>query len=256
MNALKLCLHKGARQVSRPELVEAPTPNRTETWCPVGHEFLVSTIERQLNETGLRVTDQVHALSEDNQRYFGMLQVELAGFEVGGLTPGNGEYSWVLGLRNSHDKTFPAALAAGNRVFVCDNLSFNGEVQCKRRHTSNIAIDLPQVTSRVVAKLTDHWKGLDARIAAYKNIEINEAQVHDMVIKLMDVRAINTTSIPGVLKEWRAPSHPEFAQNRNAWRLFNAATEVLKGTNVFNLAIRTEAMHGVFDGFCGVASQN
>ena len=44
---------------------------------------------------------------------------------VGGNT--NVDYSLVLGLRNSHDKTFPASLALGSQVLVCDNLSFFGE---------------------------------------------------------------------------------------------------------------------------------
>jgi hypothetical protein len=33
----------------------------------------------------------------------------------------------VLGLRNSHDKRFPAGLVGGSAVFVCDNLAFSGE---------------------------------------------------------------------------------------------------------------------------------
>jgi hypothetical protein len=28
----------------------------------------------------------------------------------------------VIGLRNSHDKSFPAAIAMGSSVFCCDNL--------------------------------------------------------------------------------------------------------------------------------------
>jgi len=34
-----------------------------------------------------------------------------------------------VGLRNSHDKTFPAGLVAGTRVFICANLSFSGLIQ-------------------------------------------------------------------------------------------------------------------------------
>jgi hypothetical protein len=38
--------------------------------------------------------------------------------------PGRGifEWSWAVGIRNSHDKTFPAGLVAGTKVFCCDNL--------------------------------------------------------------------------------------------------------------------------------------
>ena len=45
------------------------------------------------------------------------------------------DYAYVLGLRNSHDKRFPAGLAVGASVFVCDNLSFSGEIKIGRKHT-------------------------------------------------------------------------------------------------------------------------
>jgi hypothetical protein len=56
-----------------------------------------------------------------------------------------------------------------------------------------------------------------------------------------------------VLREWRAPRHNEFrAGGRTAWRLFNAFTEGLKG-NLDALPRRTQALHGLLDGACGLA---
>ena len=65
------------------------------------------------------------------------------------------DYCWVLGLRNSHDKTFPAGIVAGAQLFICDNLSFSGEVKFARKHTSHIVRDLPQITSRAIGQLLD-----------------------------------------------------------------------------------------------------
>ena len=48
------------------------------------------------------------------------------------------------------------------------------------------------------------------------------------------------------------PNHPEF-EDRNAWSLFNAFTEELKG-NLIALPKRTQALHGLLDGHCGVLS--
>lgn len=251
MQTLQLCLHAGAAAVTRTQLMESATPAATESWHPISHGLLLDTVETQLRQTGLKVTGEVHALSQrDNgARYFGMLQVE-------SLNPQGQEYSWVLGLRNSHDKVFPAALAAGSRVFVCDNLSFSGEVKLARRHIRFIERDLPQVTAQVVSRLAGQWNSLQRRIDAYKSVELSDTVAHDLVVKLLDARAINTTDIPMVLKEWRTPRHPEFAKDKSAWRLFNAGTEAVKGTNVFQLPKRTEALHGVFDAFCGTVFNN
>ena len=42
-----------------------------------------------------------------------------------------------VGIRNSIDKTLPLGFCAGNRVFVCDNLSFSAELLVNRKHTVN-----------------------------------------------------------------------------------------------------------------------
>lgn len=52
-------------------------------------------------------------------------------------------YRYVIGMRNSNDMKFPAGLVIGIAPFVCDNLCFSGEVEVKRKHTTNIKRDLP-----------------------------------------------------------------------------------------------------------------
>jgi len=45
------------------------------------------------------------------------------------------DYGCVLGLRTSYDKSFANGVCIGASVFVCDNLSFQGEVKFERKHT-------------------------------------------------------------------------------------------------------------------------
>jgi hypothetical protein len=67
------------------------------------------------------------------------------------------------------------------------------------------------------------------------------------MIRFYDEGAVNITQIPGLLQEWRAPRHPEFAKSgKTAWRLFNAATECLKG-DLWRLSDRTRAIHQILD---------
>ena len=61
----------------------------------------------------------------------------------------------MLGLRNSHDKTFPAGIVAGSAVFICDNLAFSGEVKLARKHTTHITRDLPRLVQSAVGQLMD-----------------------------------------------------------------------------------------------------
>jgi len=193
---------------------------------------------------GLKVVNEAHALSSGGQRYFGLLEV------VNGRQ--HGDYGLVLGLRNSHDKTFPAALAVGSGVFVCDNLAFSGEVTIARRHTLFIERDLPQLVQRAVGQLGD-LRGLqDHRIERYKATRLTDMRAHHLIVRALEARVLPTTAIPVVVREWRRPSHEEFAEGgRTAWRLFNAVTEAIKGRSLDALPRRTQALHGMLDAVCG-----
>src|SRR5277367_403173 len=197
-----LILHCGASAVPRVEVARVTTPKQTSTWQPIPHVTLIETVEDALRSTGLRIGNQVHSLSQQGARYFGLTEVH------GPHDPG--DYSLVLGLRNSHDKTFPVGLAAGASVFVCDNLSFSGEVRLTRKHTVHLQRDLPQLVAGGVGKLMQLWVHQGERIDAYKNYRMRDKSAHDLIVRAVDVGAATNRMIPWVLKEWREPSHPEF----------------------------------------------
>jgi hypothetical protein len=161
------------------------------------------------------------------------------------------EFGWVVGLRNSHDQTYPAGLVAGTRVFVCDNLAFSGEVRISRKHTRNAERDLRHLTARAVGQLGDKFRGLDQRVNAYKASPVDDARAHDIVIRAVDCAAITPAQIPAVLAGWREPGHEAFV-SRDAWSLFNAFTWVHKGANPHTALRRGEALHGLFDAAVGL----
>lgn len=237
-----LILHCGASAVERVEVARVHTPKPTATWQPIPHVTLIETVEEALRTSGLRIGNQVHSLGQDGARYFGLTEVH------GSREPG--DYTLVLGLRNSHDKTFPVGLVAGASVFVCDNLSFSGEVRLTRKHTTHLQRDLPQLVGMGVGKLMDLWAHQGQRIDAYRNHRMRDKAAHDLVIRAVDVGACTNRMIPAVIKEWREPSYPEFG-DRSAWSLFNAFTEVLKG-NLPELPKRTEVLHCLFDAQVGL----
>jgi hypothetical protein len=178
-------------------------------------------------------------------RYFGLMEIH--------AQKANDDYCWVLGLRNSHDKQFPAGIVAGASVFVCDNLSFSGEIKFARKHTRFIVRDLPQLVSRSIGLLLAKWHDQDKRIAAYKEAQINDTEAHDLIIRATDVNVCSNRLIPDVLHEWREPRHDAF-EGRNVWSLFNAFTESLKDGNLAELPKRTEALHGLLDTHVGLSA--
>ncbi len=241
-----LILHCGAEAVERDALKAVHTPAATETWTPIDHLRLVEQVERALAASQLTVVNQAHALSYQGARYFGLFQIQ-----NGREHP---DYSWAIGIRNSHDKTLPAGLIAGAAVFVCDNLSFSGEVQLARKHTRFIERDLPMLTERAIGQLVERWHSMDTRIARYREKTITDVAAHDLMIRAVDVGVVPVSTLPKVITEWRAPAHEEF-QPRNTWSLFNSFTEALKN-NLSLLPKRTQALHGLMDSYVGLAARN
>jgi hypothetical protein len=240
-----LMLHCGAKPVSRDELTAVITPKATETWFPLPHHDLVAEVEAHLSGSGFETEASVHALSHDGARYFGLMQIRRPDGR-------SSDYGWVVGLRNSHDKSCPAGLVTGSRVLVCDNLAFTGEVKLSRKHTRNAVRDLRHLTARAVGMLGDRFGALDRRIAAYRAEPMADWCAHDLVVRASDCRAITPTQIPHVLREWRRPRHPEF-EPRTAWSLFNAFTEVHKRSGPHAAIPRSEALHGLFDAAVGLS---
>ena len=237
-----LMLHCGAHKVEYDQVQQSDTPESTRTHTPIPHSHLVDLVRDRLGGESMQILEESHALTHDSNRYFGLFRV--------GTGDESSEYGAVMGLRNSHDKTFPSALAFGANVFVCDNLSFSGEVKFGRKHTAHILRDLPKMVSRTVGKLADAWGLQKQRFAGYRDHDLSRLEAHDLIIEAFRGGACTSTQIKRVVDQWHVPNHSEF-KPRNAWSMFNAFTEVLKG-NLNELPKRTQALHGVMDGHCGL----
>ena len=235
-----LMLHCGAQQVDYDLVKDTPTPDATETWTPVPHHHLVGLVREQLSASDMVIREESHALTADKSRYFGLFSISRG--------EDSDQYGTILGVRNAHDKRFPAALAAGANVFVCDNLSFNGEVKLGRRHTRHILRDLPQLVARTFGQLSSNWNNQQKRFDAYKAKDFSRMEANDFIIQAFERGACTGRHISKVLEQWKTPNHPEF-KPRNGWSLFNAFTEVLKG-NLNELPKRTEALHSFMDAKC------
>ena len=122
-----LMLHAGAEPVDYVGLRALSTPVATSTHVPVAHHSVVDMVKYALGYHGHELVQEDYGVTPDGDKFFGVLS----------LKSPYGDYTDMVGLRNSHNKTFPISIAIGSRVFVCDNLAFSAEIVIKRRHTLN-----------------------------------------------------------------------------------------------------------------------
>ena len=240
-----LMLHCGGQLKSRDDVFAVPVPSATATYAPLPYESFLVRIGKQLAVEGIRITEERLALAKDGQRLFGLLALAMPGFVPT-------DYGCVLGLRTSYDKSFANGVCIGAAVFVCDNLSFRGEVTFERKHTAGMLRDLSWMIGETVATLPMRFAAQSVTFETYKRRELTDKDAHDLTIRLWDAGALGVLEIPKLIKEWREPRHPEFAEaGKTAWRLFNAATDTIKG-DLWRLPARTRGIHAVLDEACGL----
>jgi hypothetical protein len=226
-------------KVTVEELIGCETPEATDSFVPVPHYHLVKLVREALALVGLDIVEEEHALARGGLRYFG-------GFAVTGKGIGNESRQVVVGLRNSHDKAFAAAICIGNRMMVCENLCFSSDVKLARRHTVNVLADLPRVVADAIARVVAHWNDMEKRIEAYKATEITEQQAENILVDLVDCKALPARSFYPTLLEFRKPRHAEF-EGMHLWNLYNAFTENLKGGDLSKLPFRTMTAQSILD---------
>jgi hypothetical protein len=98
-------------------LALVPTPPGTTTHKPVPHIEVVNALLETLAFRHITVVRDEYAVDKTGAKMFGVME----------LDQGMEGARFVLGLRNSHDKSFRLAVTVGLRVFVCENLAFNGD---------------------------------------------------------------------------------------------------------------------------------
>lgn len=243
-----MCLSAyGCSEVNRTALSSVELPevgyrtlkdgSKAVSYQPIGHDYLVDMVEDCMADIGFRFGPQHHGLSHDGARYFGV--VELMWAEQ------RDDFALVLGLRNSLDKRFPAGVAFGKTVRVCANLDFSGEQSFGRKHTANILRDLPNMIMAAVSNTKTMAHNQVLRAETYQGFKLRDELADHLIMNMLRRGAINATRVPKVVQEWDEPSYDHGP--RTMWRLFNAATEALKGTNIHEMPKRTIELQAICD---------
>ena len=234
---MTLMLHTGGEPIAYANLRTLPVPAATNSHVPIPHHAVVDMVKYSLGFFGHELLEEHHATTPDGLNYFGVLS----------LRSPYGDYTDMVGLRNSHKKQFPIGIAIGSRVFVCDNLAFNADHVIKRKHTVNAKRDLPGLVAEVIEPLGEARKVQALTFERYKALPLHDELADQGIMTMYRKGIINLTRIGDVLKAYEEPPHDW--GDKTPWRLFNAATFALNGRVAENPTV-TRQLHQVIDGVC------
>jgi len=213
-----LSAHAGGYTCTEDAVRAVVIPNGTKTWCPIGHNVLIDLIGAELDKRGLIVEERQYAMVDAGAQMFGTYTLR---------ADRNKDFTLALGIRNSINKTLPAGMCAGSRVFVCDNLAFSAAVTLGRKHTMNIMEDLPLRISETLEKFKSSYEDQENLFNHWKGTAVGMDRASNVIMSMAEAGHIPTPMTLRVRQEFRAPRFAEF-NGQTAWSLYNAATTLLR----------------------------
>jgi hypothetical protein len=130
-------------------------------------------------------------------RYFGVLC----------LRSPYGDYTNMIGLRNSHDKSLPIGIAFGSRVFVCDNLAFSADHVIRRKHTARAKRELPALLADIIQTSGRAASAQSQKLLGCQNASLTDEAADHSVLTMYRKDIIGVQRIADVLKAYEQPPH-------------------------------------------------
>jgi hypothetical protein len=219
-----------------------PVPEATRTHVPVPHAEIVAALVQSLGYRNIEVVSDEYALTPDFMRMFGVMTV-------------NVEHSGVrlaVGIRNSHDKSFSLAITIGFKVFVCDNLMFNGDFEAvlAKKHTKNFVV--ADAIALAVERMQRGFAPMGRQIDAWRAHSLPDALARNVIYGafIEEGLPIPKHLAKVVHRHYFEPAVPEF-EPRTMWSLQNAFTSALKEIDPIPRIKATAKLSGFLDRFRG-----
>ena len=199
------------------------------------HSFATDTVDA-IERAGFVIEQEDYAITKDEQRMFGLLNVSRP---VVPVAPSYGvpalykpDWNLLVGLCGTHDQSKSRALCIGSRVMACTNLCFHGDLgNWKSKQTTNIAYRIPDMVADAVSGLGHAGERLTIDFDAFNARQISRDQGDDILLDVFRSGGFSASQLGRAIADWDDCSAEEHTANgRNLWWLFNSATMALKPT--------------------------
>ena len=223
----------GSNRVSEAEVFQVPSVPFTKTFRPVHHEQVIDAIRTGVNAVGMNVVRTEYVLANNGMRMFGVWE----------LDSGTEEICWSMGIRNSMDKSMALGITAGTRVFICDNLAFQGDFVELRRHTKGLTIEeLEFMAYRAIRTLVKRLTSFQAWHLGLKQFELSEPDAKALLVDMISQNIFPASKFPRFHNLYFGGAY-----DSTLWGLHEATTEVLKDTNLLTLPKKNKTLNTILN---------
>jgi hypothetical protein len=152
-----------------------------------------------------------------------------------------------LGIRNSMDKSISIGITVGTRVFICENLAFDGEFVALRKHTRGLTLDeLEFMAYRAIRCLVGRLTKFQAWHEGLKHYELTEDSAKVLLVELITQRVMPASWFPRFYDLYFGDGY-----DHTLWGFHETATNVLKDANLLTLPKKNKLLNHIINGFIG-----
>jgi hypothetical protein len=221
-----LIAHVDCKYRTRAELESIVTPPATESWKPVPHFDLVSTLIDELGRREIAVVAERYAVGGlEGAKLYGTIDLHIPGVD-------DEFVGTSLGLRTANDRTMKMSVIAAAHVFVCDNTAFSGSegaVFLSKKHTSGL--DIAEVIPPAIDLYLDKSGAWRADIDKMRECSLSDVRAKELIYDaFLGSRAKLPMHLLGDIHElyFDDEIQREKFEDRSLWSLNNAFTEAVK----------------------------
>jgi len=224
----------GNNRATEAEIMAVNEVSFTRTFRPVHHQLVIEAVRTGINAVGLEIVKTEYVLAgKDGMRMFG----------VWDLDSGNDELCWSIGIRNSMDKSMALGICAGTRVFVCENLAFDGEFVALRKHTKGLTLDeLEFMAYRAIRCLVGRLTKFQAWHEGLKAYELRDADAKILLVELINQNVIPASWFPRFYDLYFSAAY-----DNTLWTFHEMATNLLRDSNLLTLPKKNRLLNAILN---------
>jgi hypothetical protein len=229
----------------------ALVPAQTETYSPVAHRDIMSSIRSKSTDNGLRILK--HRISSNilGTRIIGFVTLEEKSSR--GIKSEHG-LKMMLGYRNSYDKSMSVGFVAGASVWICSNGLLSGDmISFRRKHTGTVAAELQEKIQTGLSRMRDDFARLNVEVDVMKNFSLTPRQKAEILGVMYFEKNMITPTQMNIIK--RELTESEHFKDNDAWCLYNNITESLKRSSPISIIQDHINVHGFFKEITGMVKE-
>lgn len=229
----------GSHVVTRDQLQALPPPVAMGSrHRPIPHCDLIDALVEGVNRNGWAVVGSNYGVAARGATLFGTMQLQrkdpLADITLGEAlySTGDGvaarEMTTTLGFRSSTNETIAPEGVAGEKVTVCSNMCFSGDMFAFK-HKSTIRLNLPRMIADGLERFEAQSEQLRGGIERLRNTPLGMPEAKARIFDIFNSDVLPSRLLKPIARHYFRPTESEVdCQPRNLFGLNNACTRSIQ----------------------------